>query len=118
VRRLGTLAELADTRARIVAALADPAAALLLEEAIAIAREIYVAVRVDGTRQGLELLVAGEGGEDVERTQSLLRIPLDSGAPVTPAGPYPELTKIFPHHLAAPVPPYSARPPAGRPARG
>ena len=42
-------------------------APLLLEEAVTIAREIYLAVRIDGTRQGLELLVAAEGGEDVER---------------------------------------------------
>ena len=32
-----------------------------------IAREIYLAVRIDGTRQGLELLVAPQGGEEVEK---------------------------------------------------
>src|SRR5215470_16706246 len=109
VRRLADLTDLDETRGRIVAALADPDAALLLEEAVAIAREIYLAVRVDGTRQGLELLVAGEGGEDVERTQSLLRIPLDPGAPVTPALLYPELAKLFPHDLAARLARYAAR---------
>ena len=109
VARLASLTELDETRARIAAALADPDAALLLEEAVAIAREIYVAVRVDGTRQGLELLVAGEGGEDVERTQSLLRIPLPTGAPVTPALLYPELAKLFPHDLAARLARYAAR---------
>ena len=65
------------TRQRIVDALGDPAAPLLLEEAVAIAREIYLAVRIDGTRQGLELLVAAEGGEDVESTKELVRIAVD-----------------------------------------
>jgi succinyl-CoA synthetase beta subunit len=109
VRRLDKLAELADTRAGIIAALADPDAALLLEEAVAIAREIYVAVRVDGTRQRLQLLVAGEGGEDVEQAQSLLRIPLHPEAPVTPAILYPELAKLFPRDLAARLARYAAR---------
>jgi succinyl-CoA synthetase beta subunit len=107
VRRLAELAELADTRRRIEAALDDPETPLLLEEAVEIAREIYLAVRIDGTRQGLELLVAGEGGEDVERTQSLVRIPV---APdVTPAALYPDLAKLFPHDLAARLARYAAR---------
>ena len=107
VRRLAGLAELADTRRRISAALDDPEAPLLLEEAIEIAREIYVAVRIDGTRQGLELLVASEGGEEVERTQSLIRIPV---APdVTAAALYPDLAKLFPHDLAARLARYAAR---------
>jgi succinyl-CoA synthetase beta subunit len=107
VRRLAGLAELADTRRRISAALDDPEAPLLLEEAIEVAREIYVAVRIDGTRQGLELLVASEGGEEVERTQSLIRIPV---APdVTAAALYPDLAKLFPHDLAARLARYAAR---------
>ena len=107
VRRLAGLAELADSRRRISAALDVPETPLLLEEAIEIAREIYVAVRIDGTRQGLELLVAGEGGEEVERTQSLIRIPV---APdVTAAALYPDLAKLFPHDLAARLARYAAR---------
>jgi len=107
VRRLEGLAKLDDSRRRIAAALDDPQAPLLLEEAVAIAREIYLAVRIDGTRQGLELLVAAEGGEDVERTQSLIRIPV---APdVTPATLYPELAKLFPHDVAARLARYAAR---------
>src|SRR5262245_48654397 len=58
VRRLADLGELAPARAGIAAALDDPQAPLLLEEAVPIAREIYLAVRVDGTGQGLELLAA------------------------------------------------------------
>ena len=107
VRRLAGLAELADSRRRISAALDVPETPLLLEEAIEIAREIYLAVRIDGTRQGLELLVAGEGGEEVERTQSLIRIPV---APdVTPAALYPDLAKLFPRDLAARLARYAAR---------
>src|SRR5262245_20179038 len=57
VHRLADLDELAGERARIAAALGDPDAPLLLEEAVPIAREVYLAVQIDGTRQGLELLV-------------------------------------------------------------
>jgi succinyl-CoA synthetase beta subunit len=107
VRRLADLAELTDARRRIGAALDDPETPLLLEEAIEIAREIYVAVRIDGTRQGLELLVAGEGGEEVERTQSLIRIAVTPD--VTAAALYPDLAKLFPHDLAARLARYAAR---------
>jgi succinyl-CoA synthetase beta subunit len=107
VRRLAGLAELPDAQRRIGEALADPETPLLLEEAVEIAREIYLAVRIDGTRQGLELLVAGEGGEDVERTQSLIRVPVATD--VTPAALYPDLAKLFPHDLAARLARYAAR---------
>src|SRR5262245_4634242 len=50
VRSLAGLGEFAGERARIVAALEDPEAPLLLEEEVTIAREIYLAVRIDGTR--------------------------------------------------------------------
>ena len=68
VRKLADLGSLAETRQAISDALEDPEAPLLLEETVEIAREIYLAVRIDGTRQGLELLVAPEGGEDVEKS--------------------------------------------------
>src|SRR6185295_490449 len=77
VRRLAQASELEAARRHITDALGEPEAPLLLEEAISIAREIYLAVRIDGTRQGLELLVAAEGGEDVERTDALAQIALD-----------------------------------------
>jgi succinyl-CoA synthetase beta subunit len=109
VRRLAGLAELAPERARIAATLGDPEAPLLLEEAVAIAREIYLAVRVDGTRQGLELLVAAEGGEDVEATKSLARIPIDAVAGVTADTLYPDLARLFPRDLAARLARYVAR---------
>jgi succinyl-CoA synthetase beta subunit len=109
VRRLADLAELAQERARIAAAIDDPAAPLLLEEAVPIAREIYLAVRVDGTHQGLELLAA-EGGEDVETAEALLRIPLDTAAgDVTADALYPDLTRLFARDLAARLARYAAR---------
>src|ERR1700716_1175344 len=109
VRRLADFAELAPARQRITDALGDPAAPLLLEEAVAIAREIYLSVRIDGTRQGLELLVAAEGGEDVETTKALVRIALDGADGVTADALYPELAKLFAPDVAARLPRYAAR---------
>ena len=109
VRRLGDLAELAETRRRIAAALNDAAAPLLLEEAVAITREIYLAVRIDGTRQGLELLIAGEGGEDVETTTALLRIPLDAATAVTADMLYPDLATLFARDVAGRLARYAVR---------
>lgn len=57
----------------IRAALGDEAAPLLLEEAVPIAREIFLALRVDGTAQAIELLCSAEGGVEVEQAARLLR---------------------------------------------
>lgn len=67
--------------AAIRAVLGDPAAPLLLEQAMPIAREIYLALRVDGTAQAIELLVNPEGGVAVEEATGLLRCHLDPEAP-------------------------------------
>jgi succinyl-CoA synthetase beta subunit len=109
VRRLAVPGELAPERARIAAALGDPDAPLLLEEAVTISREIYLAVRIDGTRQGLELLVAAEGGEDVEATKSLARIPLGPAGDTTADALYPDLARLFPRDVAARLARYAAR---------
>jgi succinyl-CoA synthetase beta subunit len=109
VRRLADLAELAPTRRRISDALGDPATPLLLEEAVAITREIYLAVRIDGTRQGLELLVAAEGGENVETTAALARIALDGVGGATADALYPALVKLFAPDIAARLARYAAR---------
>jgi succinyl-CoA synthetase beta subunit len=109
VRRLGRLDELTETRRRIAAALEDVDVPLLLEEAVPIACEIYLAVRIDGTRQGLELLVAAEGGEDVEATQALVRIALPAAAPVSAEMLYPELATLFAHDVAGRLARYAAR---------
>lgn len=109
VQRLPDLAALPDARQRIAA---DPAvgdAPILIEEAVAIAQEIYLAVRIDGTRQCLELLVAPEGGEDVERAGRLTRIPIDPLQPTTPASLYPALRTVFPPDLASRLARYAAR---------
>jgi succinyl-CoA synthetase beta subunit len=108
VRRLADLSELAGARARIAAALGDPDAPLLLEEAVAIAREVYLAVRIDGTRQELELLAA-EGGEDVETTKSLVRIPLGATGETSADALYPDLARLFSRDVAARLARYAAR---------
>ena len=109
VRKLADLGTLADTRRAIAAALNDPDAPLLLEETVAIAREIYLAIRIDGTQQGLELLVAPEGGEEVEASGAVTRIPIDPVAPVTAETFYPALAKLFPADLAARIARFAAR---------
>jgi len=80
---------------------------LLLEEAVPIAREIFVAVRVDGTRQRLELLIAPQGGENVEQSAKLARIPADGAT--TPETIYPGIAKFFPRELAVRLARYAAR---------
>ncbi|MFC7473799.1 ATP-grasp domain-containing protein [Dankookia sp. GCM10030260] len=67
--------------AAIRAALGDASAPLLLEEAVPMAREIYLALRIDGTAQCIELLCAAEGGVEVERAAGLLRCGIDPEAP-------------------------------------
>jgi succinyl-CoA synthetase beta subunit len=108
VRRVGDLAAIAETRSLITAALGDREIPLLLEEAIEIAREIYVAVRIDGTRQALELLVAPEGGERVETTEGLIRFPLDATPPSAEAL-FAQLAQPFGRNLAARLARYCAR---------
>jgi len=109
VRRLENLAEFRDARRLILATLDDAATPLLLEEAVPVAREIFVAIRVDGTRQRLELLVAPEGGENVERSANLARIPIEVAAPTTPDQIFPAIAKLFPRELAARLARYAAR---------
>jgi succinyl-CoA synthetase beta subunit len=109
VRRLDAPAALDATRRQIDMAAGDAAVPLMLEEAVAIAREIYLAVRIDGTRQAMELLVAPEGGEEVERSAALVRIPLDPVAPTLAADLFAPLAQIFPRDLAARLSRYAAR---------
>jgi succinyl-CoA synthetase beta subunit len=77
----------------IRAALGDPAAPLLLEEAVPIARELYLALRVDGTAQAIELLVSAEGGVEVESGAPPIRHHLDPEAPGAAAGVFAALRK-------------------------
>jgi succinyl-CoA synthetase beta subunit len=109
VRAFASLAEFRDARRLILPALEDANIPLLLEEAVPIAREIFVAVRIDGGAQRLELLIAPEGGENVEATAKLARVPIEPDAPTTPEKIFAALGKLFPPDLAARLARYAAR---------
>jgi succinyl-CoA synthetase beta subunit len=110
VRRLQNLSEFREARRLILATLDDAKTPLLLEEAVTIAQEIFAAVRVDGTGQRLELLVAPEGGENVEQTaKKLARVPIDATRPATPDDIFPAASEIFPRELAARLARFAAR---------
>jgi succinyl-CoA synthetase beta subunit len=98
-----------DARRLILPALEDANIPLLLEEAVPIAREIFVALRIDGGAQRLELLVAPEGGENVEAAAKLARIPISPDAPTTPEKIFAALGKLFPSDLAARLARYVVR---------
>ncbi len=70
-----------------------------------------MAVRIDGTRPGLELLVAPQGGQEVEQSDTLVRIAVDAATTI-PGDLYPALAKLFPADLAARLARYCARLPA------
>jgi succinyl-CoA synthetase beta subunit len=109
VRRFDRLAEFRDARRLILPGLDDANTPLLLEEAVPIAREIFIAVRIDGGNQRLELLLAPQGGENVEAAAKLVRIPIECGAPTTPDMIFPAIAGRFPHELAARLARYAAR---------
>jgi succinyl-CoA synthetase beta subunit len=110
VRRLQHLTEFRQMRRLILPALDDANIPLLLEEAVPIAREIFVALRVDGTQQRLELLLAPQGGENVEQsTKRLTRIPLEIGVPAAAEDIFPAAAQIFPRELAARLSRYATR---------
>ena len=110
VRRLRGLADFREARRLILATLDDADTPLLLEEAVPIAREIFVAVRIDGTRQCLELLLAAEGGEDVERSaKKLARVAIEPGAPTTTEQIFAAAAELFPRDLAARIARFTAR---------
>jgi succinyl-CoA synthetase beta subunit len=100
VRRVSA-AESPAAAAAIRAALGDSAAPLLLEAAVPMAREIYLALRIDGTAQSIELLCAPEGGVEVEQAGALLRGPLEPEAPGALEDAFAILRPGFPADLAA-----------------
>jgi succinyl-CoA synthetase beta subunit len=71
VRRT-TVADLPEVRAAIESIAGR--VPILVEEAVEIERELYLALRVNGTSQMQELLFAAEGGVEVEDTRSLRRV--------------------------------------------
>jgi succinyl-CoA synthetase beta subunit len=107
VRRFGDAADFRDVRRLVLANLDDADTPLLLEEAVPIMREIFIAVRIDGTQQRLELLIAAQGGENVEQSAKLARIPI--AEPTTPEAIYPAIAKLFPRELAARLSRYATR---------
>ena len=107
VRRFDKAAGFRDARRLILATLDDADTPLLLEQAVPIAREIFIAVRIDGTRQRLELLIAPQGGENVEQSAKLARIAIAEDA--RPETIFPEIAKLFPRDLAARLSRYAAR---------
>jgi succinyl-CoA synthetase beta subunit len=109
VRHFEKLDGFRDARRLILPALEDADTPLLLEEAVPIAQEIFVAVRVNGSTQQLEMLLAPEGGENVESTAKLIRIPIENGRPTTPEKIFPAIGKLFPTDLAARIARYAAR---------
>ena len=109
VRRFDKPGDFRDVRRLIVPGLEDADTPLLLEEAVAIEREIFAAVRIDGSAQRLELLLAPEGGENVEASAKLARIPIEPGAPATPEKIFAGLGKLFPADIAARLARYAAR---------
>jgi succinyl-CoA synthetase beta subunit len=110
VRRLQNLGEFREAQRLILATLDDADTPLLLEEAVPIVQEIFAAARIDGTGQRLELLLAPEGGENIEQSaKKLARIPIDVAAPATAEEIFPAVSRIFAHDLAAPLARYAAR---------
>ncbi|MFZ3358108.1 MAG: ATP-grasp domain-containing protein [Xanthobacteraceae bacterium] len=107
VRRFDSAAGFRDARRLILATLDDADTPLLLEAAVSIAREIFMAVRIDGTRQTLELLIAPQGGENVEQSAKLARIAIAGATP--PDAIFPAIAKFFPRDLAARLARYAAR---------
>jgi succinyl-CoA synthetase beta subunit len=107
VRRFAKATGFRDARRLILATLDDADTPLLLEQAVPIAREIFIAVRIDGTRQRLELLIAPQGGENVEQSAQLGRIAIVEDA--RPETIFPEIAKLFPRELAARLSRYAAR---------
>jgi succinyl-CoA synthetase beta subunit len=81
---------------------------LLLEEAVPVSHEIYLGLRIDGSEQRLELLVAPEGGEDVEQAAKLARIPAIGGT-TTAEMIFPAIAKLFPPELAVRLARYAPR---------
>lgn len=97
-----------DSARAAIAALAGPVA-LLLEEAVAIEREVYLALRVDGTRQTQELLFAAEGGVEIEHTGALRRIPVAADAPDMAERIFAAIADALPPPVAARVARLAAR---------
>jgi len=85
------------------------AVGFLLEEAAPVSRELFLALRIDGTAQGIELLFAADGGVAVEEGDAPLRLLLDPGAPGLAEVIHAALRGHLPGELAARVARLAAR---------
>jgi succinyl-CoA synthetase beta subunit len=85
----------------IRASLGDARAPLMLERPIAITREIFLALRVDGTAQAIAVLCAPEGGIDVEAAAPPLHWTLDPDSPAALGDSLRALRQGFAPDLAA-----------------
>jgi succinyl-CoA synthetase beta subunit len=108
VRRFDQWADFRNARRLILATLDDADTPLLLEEAVPVSHEIYLALRIDGGEQRLELLVAPEGGEVVEQAATPARIPAIGGT-MTAEMIFPAIAKLFPPELAVRIARYAPR---------
>jgi succinyl-CoA synthetase beta subunit len=75
----------------------------LLEEAVAPVREMFLALRVDGTHQGIELLFSASGGVDVEEGDAPVRLVLDPGGLQLAEQVHAALKVVLPPALSARV---------------
>ena len=64
-------------------------------------------MRIDGTQQRLELLIAPQGGENVEQSAKLARMAIAEDT--TPETIFPEIARLFPRELAARLSRYAVR---------
>jgi succinyl-CoA synthetase beta subunit len=106
VRRT-TPAALAEAR-EAIASIAGPVA-VLVEQAVAIEQELYLALRLDGTRQTQELLFAAEGGVEIETAGELRRVAIQAEAPDAAEQIHACIRDGLPAQLAARVARLAAR---------
>ncbi|MBI0538892.1 hypothetical protein D9599_25395 [Roseomonas sp. KE2513] len=82
---------------------AQDGVAFLLEEAVAPVREMFLALRVDGTRQGIEFLFSASGGVAVEEGDAPVRLLLSPGVPGLAEQVHAALRCLLPPALSARV---------------
>lgn len=87
--------------AAIRATLGDPAAPLLAEQPVAISREIFLALRIDGTAQAIEVLASPDGGIEVESAAPPIRWHVTPDSPTAAGDSLRALRAAFTPDLAA-----------------
>lgn len=88
---------------RLILGPAQDGVAFLLEEAVAPVREMFLALRVDGTRQGIEFLFSASGGVAVEEGDAPVRLVLSPGVPGLAEQVHAALRRLLPPALSARV---------------